>query len=304
MGSGFSFRVKFRIDHTNRLQCEQSQCDLVDPASGKVARLAVTGKDAAITESRALTLTADGWDDEEAATGSGLQYESALRRALVRLRIGAVFGREPYGLGPPQDQLGLVVFKTLPTSAGARAGAGVVAGTLVPVCQLEEVFLAALRRNVRINEREDLAMDLFNAAMFAGPAEAKFVSLVVALESLAEPAPRGEAARCHVRSMIELTEGCANLSDKEKQSLVGSLRWLHADSIRQTLRKMVHEKLGERRYGDVPAVKLCEKCYDIRCELVHGRKVDGKRVRENINHLEHLVSDILSAPVLLDVGPR
>jgi len=161
-----------------------------------------------------------------------------------------------------------------------------------------------LRRNVRINEREDLAMDLFNAAMFAGTAQAKFVSLVMALESLAEPAPRGEEARCHVRSLIESTEGCANLSDKEKQSLVGSLRWLYAYSIRETLRKMVHEKLGERQYGDVPAVKLCKECYDIRCELVHGRKVDGERVRENINHLEQLVSDILSAPVLLDVGPR
>ena len=101
-----------------------------------------------------------------------------------------------------------------------------------------------------------------------------------------------------MESLIEKTE-LSDLEQREKDSVLGSLRWLKKESISQAGKRLVAARLGaEARYQDLSPPEFFAKCYTLRSNLVHGNKPfpSFEEVGALSAPLEVFVSDLLTWP--------
>ncbi len=84
---------------------------------------------------------------------------------------------------------------------------------------------------------------------------------------------------------------------------MGPLGRLKRESVQQAGRRLSQERLGTRKYDGQCASDFFARCYDMRSRLVHGEgNSELRRDSESIvATLEIFVSDILSAPLELDI---
>jgi len=154
--------------------------------------------------------------------------------------------------------------------------------------------------------QQELAYDLFSAAFSETNADARFVTLMMAFETLLPQTERSDAARTHVDRLIDQTSN-SSLSRPERDSLTKSLEWLRYESISKSGRTLA-KTLGSRTYMPDPEtedpVSFFQACYDMRSQLVHG--LYPRPTREEVSarapHLERFVGDLLAFE-LLDYDP-
>jgi hypothetical protein len=253
----------------------------------------------------------------DAARNAGLRWVAVLQRAFAHLNIGAdlgaraaratLFGVEPNidkqlsDSGWLTDKPGLVVFEEVPwptfvqrTSSSSFARSP---DTLVSAIE------AVRRLDVPMSPVEQTAYDLYSSSFSATSFDARFIVLMMALETLIDPQPRDEKVAGHVDQLIAQTKQ-AGLPKSQLDSLVGSLHFLRQESISQAGRRLV-SVLGSRRYMDLEPERFFTTCYGLRSRLVHGQhpRPTRENIESHITHLERLVSDLLSGD-LLDVSTR
>lgn len=92
----------------------------------------------------------------------------------------------------------------------------------------------------------------------------------------------------------------ADLDHYEKESLLGTLKWMRFHSIRSCGRKFVRERLAEREYQGLSAERLFMDCYDLRNRLVHGAQPFPtlEEVRGLVGALDTMVCNLLAGPLL------
>lgn len=306
----FSFRLRFLRSPTDTIRIDAPTWEWTIGEGIPPLVLRSHRREDPIKDSEALVFESEGWPSQEAAAQAAERYVPALALTLVKLRVGADFGRRapksvvtPAGLAMFEkcsgsrvlnDVHGLMVYESEPRPRFAK-----VSGTLsrgVDQRHFEQVFSRAVERAPRATEREKLALDLFNASFFQQCPDSRFLVLVMAIEALLDPPARGGEALAHVESMIAGTRECGSLSDDQKQSLLGSLEWLKYESIRQTGRELASSVLGGRKYMDKEAPAFFLYCYDLRSRLVHGRHPlpTWGEVGAAAAQLERFVSDLLS----------
>lgn len=315
----FSFRLRFIRCQRSTVNVESPEWVLPNPIDEHNLVLASRDKEISIKQSSILFLRSDGWPTAESAEASGKLYGDAFQRALVRLRIGADFGRRApksgffraglemlenrFGQRVLNDVHGLMVFETNPPPKFVSTNVTAVLG--IQQERFEEVFEAAVRQGLEISDRESLSIELFNGSFFQETEDTRFLLLFMAIEALLEPADRSAQALAHVDSIIRQTDDSASLSNIEKASLMGSLEWLRKESINQTGKKLAAKRLGSRVYMDRPAADFFSYCHKIRSRIVHG--VNPQPERNEFGpvaaQLEVFVSDLLSGPLLV-VEPK
>jgi hypothetical protein len=195
------------------------------------------------------------------------------------------------------DVHGLMTFECEPQPRFLRLGP-VIAMVSSPHQRLTEAMEAATRLNATITSRELLAYDLYAASFSESNADARFVMLMMAIETLIEPQPRSEEARAVVDTLIQATRS-SSLPAGEVASIEGALDWLHSESISRAGRRLA-SRLGDRTYqGDTPA-RFFTRCYDLRSRLVHGAEPRPTRAEVGglAAGLEHFVGDLISGPLL------
>jgi hypothetical protein len=145
-----------------------------------------------------------------------------------------------------------------------------------------------------ISDKERLALELYGASHYEKSDRARFITLVLAAEVLLEPRERENSTKEIVRGLIEYTKG-SQLGKEEKDSIIGSLRWLYKESISKSLRDMIERHLGAREYGNMIAKKFIDHCYAIRSKLVHTGKVNTEVIHlgKLASQLKRLLSDLL-----------
>ncbi|MEQ1718312.1 MAG: hypothetical protein ABL907_20405 [Hyphomicrobium sp.] len=309
----YSFRLRFLRSPTDTVQTAANEVALSDASAPSPLRLHNPEADGTILEATQLALTGDGYSSEEEAQRAGQRYQSALMVALARHRVGADFGlRAPkgfvtdYGLAMLSQKLGqrilnsvhgLMIYVTEPTPKFALVNASPVRG--VDPDRFRVAFSAAVATKPELSERDTVAFSLFNASFFRESADSRFLLLMMAIEALLDLRPRSDAARAHVESLIVQTEAAA-LSANERASMLGALRWLANESISQAGRNLCVERLGERRYKDLPSHKFFTYCYGLRSALVHGSipYPTFDEVANTVGQLEVLVADLLTVPFL------
>lgn len=306
----FSLRIRFRIPGGNRVGLDESEVALAQ-FQGTTIFLRADGPDSKIRDSDWLILKCSGWQSVETAAAAAEKLMDALRSALALLHLSADLGnRTPQGsfttagldwmekktgIRALDDAHGLMVFATQPAPVFARIGPLSITQT-VQGSRLREAFKAAMDSNIKLSERERSAFDIYGAShTVQNSAEARFALLFIAFETLLEGVPRPSATVAHVDSMIALTRE-VDLEDTEKESLLGSLRWLRNHSIRRSGRNLVQGRLAGKNYHGASAEEFFLACYDLRSRLFHGGKPFPTldEVSREASGLDQLVGDLLA----------
>jgi len=306
----YSFRIRITRSPTDTINIESPSITIKLPESPLVLTFTSREKDKNIENSDEWVLKSSGWSTYKAALEAGKQCQIALSTTLARLRIGADFG----GRGPKSvvtnaglqmfekqkgqrclnDTHGLMVFEPDPAPLFVKASAKALRG--VQDKHFLKTFKYALQNPPNLADRELLSLDLFFASFFQQSADARFLLLVSAIEALFDSQPRSAEAVEHVDKLKDLTRKSKSLSHQEKDSILGSLQWLHYQSIRQTAHQLIMKRLGSNIYRNQIATDFFDQCYDVRSRLVHGLSPvpTWNEVSSLSGHLEGFVSDLLT----------
>lgn len=312
-GLPYCFRVRLRLSKRARIQCEAEELVLSEADGGRIV-LRAGGEGGSIHEAEQIALRGGRYATAEDAQRAGEQWLSRLQVALARLRVGADFGlRSPRGgvtehglrwfeamVGQRMlaDAPGVLVFECDPPPRFASVSAEAAVGK--PVDRFMRFIEAGSDRNVVLGEREKLAFDLFSASFFETSADARFLLLMMAAETLIEQEQRPEEVRAHVARLIDATRESALATD-QVESLLTSLEWLKLESIGHAGRRLAGS-LGGREYMAEPAPRFFTRCYELRSQLVHGYfpRPEPGEVGTRAASLEGFVGDLIAA-ALIDV---
>lgn len=309
----FSFRIRFNRSPRDTIQLEENELIVTVPEKRISVALRARNDDFTIYNSDQLLLVGNGYDSEEEARVAGTQLQNALIVALARVRVGADFGHRAakgmfteHGLKWMEEQIGqralnnihgLMVFETIPKPKFVASDAQMTRGAH------PDAFVSALKKAIALNptmpERDLLAYTLFNASFFQPTSDSRFLLLVMAVEALIDPAPRSPNALTHVVSLIEQTKS-ASLAADERNSILGALSWLRRESINQSGRRLVTERLGAKVYDGRNAKDFFTYCYQLRSNLIHGNLPipTFEEIGRVAASLEVFVSELLTTPVL------
>lgn len=308
----FCLRIRFTLGPSLQISSEASELSIPDPIDGKDARLKGE-REKSISDSKHLSLTVMPFATGGEAEAGADRWVDALKTAFAQVLIGADFGdRAPKGEATEaglemleqevgqrviNDVHGVSVFECDPEPRFVRIEAAGVVGK--PPDRVTAAIALALERQVELSPGERLSYDLFAASSREFSVDARFVMLMMALETLIHCDPRAESVRQHVKSLITSTRR-SDLPKAEKDSIVGNLNWLLNESIGQAGKKLA-SKLGNRTYMDGAETpeKFFSECYNLRSALVHGWH--PRPSREDVGNrtapLERFVADLLSLEI-------
>ena len=153
---------------------------------------------------------------------------------------------------------------------------------------------------IELTIRERIAIELFSTSFFEQASDTRLLVLVMAIEAMLDLKPRSEAAISFVDSLITSTMTESRISKSDRDSMVGTLRWLKKESISGAGRRLSHERLGGRKYMDMSASTFFSHCYGLRSRLVHGNEKMPNQVEVGsvAAQLEVFVSDMITATYL------
>jgi hypothetical protein len=158
-----------------------------------------------------------------------------------------------------------------------------------------ETIKLAFEYNSDLSDQQRLAFDIFGTAFFQRSIDARFLLLMVAVETLLVQDIRPKEVQEHIKELIHLTDTSSVISRNEKNSLIGSLQSLNKESIGQAGRKLAM-CLGNRTYSGQKPNVFFTSCYEIRSKLVHGSV--PRPTRDDIAsicvRLESFVGDLIS----------
>lgn len=311
----YSFRIRFNRTPTAKLNAKASELELAGDAGMPPLKLKSPSPQVSLEAAERIALFGSGYPSEEEAGEAGTRYRDALTVALARTHIGADFGARAAKGAFTKDGLalvqrateartlnnvhGLMVYETEPKPLFASMNSE--SSYAVSLQSFLDAAKLALERVKGLNEREQVAFTLFNAALFQGSADSRFMLLVMAVEVMLEPMARSEEATKHVDHLIALTKE-SQLSAQEMNSIAGALGWLRRESIGQAGRRLAREALGGRTYGGMAAGAFFSHAYTMRSNLAHGNLPlpTFEEVSATAADLERFVSDLLTTPY---IGP-
>lgn len=288
---------------------------MTNDRDGREIKLSAFGRDVSIKESEELILTGCGYPTAEGAEAAGSAFRDGFALAMARNLVGADFRSRgpsstitPLGLrhfasllrvkGPvAEDKYGLSVHQELAGLGFIKMG-DVNPVVTKPVEKLIGSLNEFLTSAPKLTTPERVALEFFNASFFQTSADARFLLLMTAIETLIEPTKRSSEARNHIDALIEATSVNEAMREEERKSIRGSLGFLKEESFRQAGKRMVAERLGDREYEGKAAAKYFLDCYDFRSQLVHGKDPipTWAEVNQMNGTLERFVSDLLTVP--------
>lgn len=312
--TSFDFRVRATLGNSVKIDSPEVELPL---ATGNVTVSIRSLNDELLTDARVIKIVGRGYASAEEALAEGERWRAAVTVGFARVGLGADFRERAPGGGlttafleevmaaHPEVQLyneepGVLVYPSEPQALFAHAEATGVVGKRG--AQVTSVVQEARQRNIELSDRHRLAYDLWSASFFLSVADARFMMLSMALETLIEQLDRPLAVQEQLAALIEQANA-SDLEDADKQTLVGGLRALRQESVGQAGRRLA-ETLDGRTYQDMPAVRFFSYCYALRSRLVHGAY--PRPTREEVDlaaaHLERFVGDLLATDLLdLDI---
>jgi hypothetical protein len=254
-----------------------------------------------------------GCRSANAAQAAGERWAATLQRAFAALGVGADLGTrraiDPFrtstddgGVGETPagsrfvyDEPGLTLFEEQARPMVVVRTSSAWAGRAPSV--LIETLSHVRQANAALTPLEQTAFELYSSSFAATSTDARFIVLMMAVETLIDPQPRDPAVVTHVDTLIDLTRR-SGFPEEEINSLTGSLRHMQKESINQAGRRLMR-KLGAELFHGLPADKFFTTCYRLRSRLVHGQH--PRPGRETIDiytlNLERLVASLLATPV-------
>jgi hypothetical protein len=134
--------------------------------------------------------------------------------------------------------------------------------------------------------------------------DARFVMLMMTVETLLKHAPRSDDVIEHVDHLIAQTRA-SKLPKEERDSLASYLAIARQQSIRKS-GMCLAAKLEGRRYLEQTPPEFFGACYAIRNKLVHGRgsRPSSEIVWTHVRPLTEFVGDLLLHALAEDDAPK
>lgn len=309
----YSFRIRFKLPDNMTIGIDSEKFLLTAENTKPEVFLRSNKEGVPIKDAHELCLRGKGYGSENDAWQAGQRLRDAISLAFARVRIGADFGdrapkggvtraglamfKQQTGRRTLKDVHGLIVFETEPPPLFAAMNADLVITRGRE--KLEKSLHLAIKQNIELSEQQRLSFDLFSSSFFQKSADTRFLLLMMAIETLLEPAFRPGVARQHIDELIQLTSDSPKLTNSEKDSFIGSLQGLYKESIGQAGRKLA-SKLTGHKYMERDPQDFFTYCYSLRSKLVHGcvpQPTLGEVGTAAVN-LEAFAGDILCGPLL------
>lgn len=158
-----------------------------------------------------------------------------------------------------------------------------------PSTTFVEEFTKAYELNPKLNDKQSLALEMYNLSHFESSLRAHFLMLATAVECLCFQDAQPDPVVGYVETLIEQAQksGIEAVQDTSFLSRLGELK---TESISKACRRLVEKHL------DADAAALFQKCYRIRCDLSH----DGK-CSEDLGTYTPKLDKLVSQLVLADI---
>lgn len=312
----FMFRLHFFVKGGLLLDEESESIEINLPSSSTVFKLAALRGAKSLKEAEWFVVSGKGYESKEEAWREGQRLRDTLQFLAVRMERSIDLGndkptsRMSDGLKRKMERVarehgeevrcydnvhGLAVYAEHPRPMVHDAyGQITVHSPSGPGFQ--ELLAEVHAIDLNLDERSSLACSLYGAAQVEESPRVRFLFLVMAIESLLKTRRRIPGAVSLVDRFIESTQQ-SSLDSAEKDSLLGSLRWLRNESISRMGKQLMQKYVGDQQYGGMKAPGLFRHCYSIRSQLLHNGKPDSEDVHipSLVHRLDRLVADLLSA---------
>jgi hypothetical protein len=144
-----------------------------------------------------------------------------------------------------------------------------------------------------------LAFDLYSAAKAARSIDARFVLLMMAVESMMTPSRRPTKV-CDLLAQAQDEVRESDLSIEQRNQLLSQLGQLKTSSLTEQGVALAQSLKGSR-YSDKSPADFFRECYGVRSKLVHGDKNRPEQgtLTKLTPHLARFVGDLIAGPDLV-----
>ncbi|MEM7335759.1 MAG: hypothetical protein AAF490_27020 [Chloroflexota bacterium] len=285
----FKFRFRFHIAHAGLIRGQEKDLKFLLP-NGHDATLHCLAADS-ISKATKFVILSGGYSSETEALAYGTKLKEAVLCYGTIFRVGVDIGKDKssgsfsnqikenlfkdQGVKLIDDVHGLMAYsEESPTSAISISATGLI--NAKDGTSFTEEVCRILYKDIHINSQIKLAMELMAGSFFESSPRARFLTLILAAESILTPDSRSSDAIALVNQLIKTTNDSL-INEAEKNSIIGTLKWLYKDSISLSLRKMANHYLPDSTYDGLSSAKFIKKCYDARSKLVHTGKVNEQK---------------------------
>jgi hypothetical protein len=307
----FGFRLRFNLAPAFRINSDAEELELLSLPSGERFRLRSAVRGTPIKNHRRTSLLGGPYSSSDLAHTAAEKAKFALLYWAVERRVGIDFGdghprgtftregleffRQQIGAPIRPDIHGIDVYELLPDLRFVMIDA--VAEVGIAPANLIEGFGRSIQQARPLGTKQLLAVEVYSGSFFDESPRSRFITLVTAVGALLDPAPRSQSAKLLIENMEKLTRD-SEIDNETKQSIIGSLQWLKAQSIGQAGRSLASHLLPEKKYDGRSAPSFFANCYNIRSQLVHnGRTERAVNMLLLANAMEQFVADLLLASI-------
>jgi hypothetical protein len=258
------------------------------------------GKSKDQTGDPTLILQGGGFSSEEEARTAGTPVKTAVMLAGLLLGVGIDVGTDQAECsiprladGQPNERVhsyvhGLQVVPEIDGLVFVSISASLIRKKPISPGDFEDAVAKSYALTKVLTKKQTLAAQLYNQSHFHSSDAARFLTLISAIEALAEQKRRPPAAMALVERMIEMSAAGGDLEESERQSLKVSLGNLKRESIGSACRVLVTRHCGES------AVKYFTRTYGIRGSLLHkGEPPPGTDFALELQTLDPLVRHLI-----------
>lgn len=272
----YGAKITFQIQHTFCFGDLINVTLLLD--SGAIATI-TPDRSASWEGNTRLQVSLEGFATATKAESEGTRFAQALLFSAVSLNIGL---RLNYHSQEPA-----IVFERFPsTGLGLTVYGEGVSGWSQQVV-LNEIIGAY--NNSLIDNSFILSMELYCAALLEPYGNARFITLVSALEPIAKQEDLGSSVSSFVDSALMVLSEAKDIETSLIDSLKGRVNLLRKESIRQALKRLSNSWFPNRK--DV--WQVIDRAYALRSELLHEGKLNDPDI--DLFNETILISNILRA---------
>ena len=148
--------------------------------------------------------------------------------------------------------------------------------------------------NDKKNEKKKLCLELYNVSQFEST-RIKFLTLIIAIESLLEETLRDDKAVKLIESLVKQTKEHTELEKNDIDSLSSCLGKLKNESISYRAKSLIKIHLKTKEYNGKSGDNFFIDCYKIRGDIMHKGNPFNKIGDFNkiTDELDKMVSDLL-----------
>ena len=113
--------------------------------------------------------------------------------------------------------------------------------------RFQKILSVALERSLAVPDGELLAFELFSGSQFEVSERARFLALLMAVESTLPDTPRDSNSLMLIEYLLSIIQTCKQVDDSNRASLAGAVSRLRYQSARAGAKNLLTARLGTSR---------------------------------------------------------